>query len=752
MKKEILLVASCCCSIMCTAQNLIDNYLTSTPVYSVIGTSANGVSQPRDLDFKPNSDELWVANNGTTAGGSVVIFYDAGKTGQTTQLRKDSHSGHFMIYPSAIAFGDDGRWACVSEIKSTASATSTFMGPALWSADTSIFARVFQNNWVSGKPLGSHVDMLHQSPFGMGIAHDTAGAYWVFDGHNGNICKYEFVSDHGPGYDDHSQGKIWRYTDVPVLRTPNIPSHMVKDKGTGWLYFVDAGNKNVKRLNTATGSITGTLTVPTTASEPLLSYSKVTGATVEIIASFPTSQPCGIDLYNGRMIVSDNANGDIYVYDISTPMPSLLGTINTGLVGIMGVKIGSDGKIWCVNNTDNKVYRIEPATLVANDASVVNITSPVVEDFLSNFYNPAFAVCNNSISPVITLANSGSNVLSSATIKYVLDNGTVNSYSWSGTLAVGATTSVTLPTIAVNSGSHSLAAYVINPNGLTDNNPANDKKVGSFRAYESAISLPLTEGFSGSAFPPPNWAYIGYNKNNPMSRNTGTGGFGSSTACLKMDNFSGAEDISGQIDYLISPRINMTSAATGTALKFSVAYAQYNAGSTDQLQVKVSIDCGGSWTSVYDKSGSVLATTSPTTSAFIPASSEWRKDSISLNSYVGQPDVQVMFVTNSKFGNNIYIDDIDIATPTGVNDVFGNNNLSIYPNPTKGVISIELPDSKNYIISVYDMVGKLVKTIDKPYGQNSRLNIDLSDEPTGIYIIKADSGNEVYYNKVSVIK
>ena len=48
-----------------------------------------------------------------------------------------------------------------------------------------------------------------------GIAADSAKVYWVMDGHNGNICRYDFVEDHGPGYDDHSAGKIWTPTYPP---------------------------------------------------------------------------------------------------------------------------------------------------------------------------------------------------------------------------------------------------------------------------------------------------------------------------------------------------------------------------------------------------------------------------------------------------------------------------------------------------------------------------------------------------------
>src|SRR5688572_28723381 len=126
------------------SQTFIDNYLNTPLIYTTVGSSANGVNKPRDLDFKPNSSDLWVANYGSSNGGTSVIFYNAGETNQTSQHRGDSHSSHFMVYPSAIAFSDIGEWGCTSEIKNTSSPNSTFMGSALWSGDTSIYARVFQ--------------------------------------------------------------------------------------------------------------------------------------------------------------------------------------------------------------------------------------------------------------------------------------------------------------------------------------------------------------------------------------------------------------------------------------------------------------------------------------------------------------------------------------------------------------------------------------------------------------------------------
>lgn len=739
-----------CSGTICSAQNLIDNYLSGTISYSVIGTSADGVNSPRDLDFKPNSNELWVVNKGTSSGGSVSIFYKAGEAGQTSQYRKDSHSDHFMIYPSAIAFGDDGRWAGISEIKNTASASSTFMGPALWSSDTSIFARVSQNAWVSGYPLGSHLDMLHQSPFGMGIAHDSAGIYWVFDGYTGDIAKYQFVADHGPGYEDHSQGKIWRYTEVTVTRVPNVPSHLVKDKTSGWLYFIDGGAKKLKRLNTMTGSVFGTLSVPSTATEPLLGYWDMRGAAVEVLDSFMTSQPCGIDVYNNRLVVSDYANGNIYVYDISLPVPVRLGTISTTLTGIMGVKIGPDGKIWCVDNTANKVYKISPSASVNNDASIAEITAPVVNDYKTGFYNIKFNDCGTTITPIVKLENPGSNTLTSVTIKYQLDNGTVNTYSWTGSLATNANASVTLPAVPTPPGAHKLTVYTTNPNGSTDSNPANDKKDGSFRTLTPAVPYPFSESFSSSVFPPSGWNYINYNPNNEMAQIAGIGGFGVNTGCVKMDNFSGAENITGQVDYLMTPNINMVSATSGTVLTFSVAHAQYNAGTNDKLAVKVSTDCGNTWASVYDKSGSTLSTAAATTSDFSPAATEWRKETVSLNAYTGQPNVMIMFVTTSNFGNNIYIDDINMMNTTGV-EALQNNKLSVYPNPSSGIFTVDNATGTKAEITICDVVGRIVKRTDVPAGA-AKIDIDLSDQNNGSYIMNVISGNQQLHEKITVLK
>lgn len=711
---------------------VLDRYLTDPLVYTEIVTSTAQVNLPRDLDFKPHTNELWVMNRGSSAGGSMVIVQNAGLPGQTSEYRKDTHSGHFMIQASAMAFSPNGEWASVNEIQNTSSASSTFMGPALWSGDLNLFAEVFQNNWVSGKPLGSHLDMLHQSPFAMGIASDSAKVYYVMDGHFGNICRYDFVQDHGPGYDYHGSGKIWRYTDVPVSRVPNVPSHMVLDRENGWLYFIDGGAKQIKRMNVNSGSITGNLTVPSTSNEPLAGYFNVQGAVVEVVDTW-TTQPSGIDHIPGRLIVSDHTTGDIRLYDVSGA-PALLGTISTGHASIMGVKVGPDGRIWYTHYNGNRVVRIDPQPL-ANDAAIRAIVSPSTIATTPNYFSIDHDVCASSIAPVVTLANTGSNVLTAVSIHASVDGGAEVTFAWTGSLAPGATTDVTLPSISVQNGPRQLTVRTDLPNGFVDPVPMNDRMAGSFRVIDPIQSLPFNEGFDAPTFPPADWNYVHFNPNNKMTRNASTGGFGNSTGCVKMDNFTGPMDIGGQLDHLMLPRLDLSNAAVGTTLDFALAHRQYNSSTSDRLMIKVSTDCGTTWSTLYNKAGADLGTTAAGTAAFTPNATQWRNEQVDLSTVIGQPEVLFMFVSESGYGNNLYIDDVQIGNFVGVDELAA-LDFTVFPNPNDGHFTVRAGNGAGAVeVSLFNITGTLVHQRSWSAVEGAQLDLDMSHLAKGSYVL-----------------
>jgi hypothetical protein len=321
--------------------------------FTVIGSSADGLNGVRDLEFDPFAPtRLWTFN---TQFHGVVIFFDPGTPAQTSELRADAYGQHFMAYVSSAAFGAQGVFASCQESRDewnvVAQPPDDFMGPTLWSSDLAIFAMVGQD-YPPGAQEGSHLDMLHQSPLCMGIAHDVDRVFWAFDGLNGNIVRYDFQNDHGPGGGDHSDGIITRYMDASVTRVPNVPGHMEIDHSTGMLYVADTGGNRVMRLDTASGTNTGPLPGEWDGAD----YTGVQGADFQVLVA-DIERPSGLALHEGVLFVGENATSEIVAFDLDG---NEIDRLSTPAQNLMGITIGPDGHIYYVDPIANEVVRVDP--------------------------------------------------------------------------------------------------------------------------------------------------------------------------------------------------------------------------------------------------------------------------------------------------------------------------------------------------------------------------------------------------------
>lgn len=341
--------------------NIIDQYVNNTNLtMDLIAGSAQQVNLPTDLDFHPTltNKELWVCNKNTEgSGGSTVTIYDAGQPGQTSVYKIDGNAWHFMSLPTGIAFSENGNWANSPGVfDANHDGGDPFTGPSLWSSDLNIYGEPSGGN-------GSHLDMLHLSPECQGICAEKDNVFWVFDGYSGDIVRYDFVEDHGPGASYHGDATAIRYSDDAVAKDPanNVVSHIILDAEKKWLYAVDHGNQRVIRIDITTGSDQGG--VPQfPMNETIAEYDVYTGYTQELVA-FALDKPAGIDIIGNRLIVSEYQTGEIIIYDIIS-MPAVeLYRINTGYNTVQGIKIGPDGKIWFVDQSSNGVYKINSPSL-----------------------------------------------------------------------------------------------------------------------------------------------------------------------------------------------------------------------------------------------------------------------------------------------------------------------------------------------------------------------------------------------------
>ena len=83
-------------------------------------------------------------------------------------------------------------------------------------------------------------------------------------------------------------------------------------------------------------------------------------------------------------------------------------------------------------------------------------------------------------------------------------------------------------------------------------------------------------------------------------------------------------------------------------------------------------------------------------------------------------------------------------------ELFSDIQLKIYPNPTTGLLKVEiynLPEGQTAQIWLYDMSGRLVTTFKDV---SSTVNVNISNQSTGIYLMKIEAGE--YRTEWKIIK
>lgn len=294
-----------------------------------------------------------------------------------------------------------------------------------------------------------------------------------------------------------------------------------------------------------------------------------------------------------------------------------------------------------------------PCTAVNSlDAGISNITNPA----------DSTTICDDPFAPEVIIENFGTTTLTSATISYQVNTGAVNTFAWTGSLGSGATATVTLPVVAIPPGGavFTFRAFTSNPNGGTDANTANDE-TSVVSQYRTSSALPYAEAFGTGALPADITILDQNGDGNQWVYDNTVNGFGAATTVgsMSMNNF--AANFTGQYDWFFVPTLDLTG-QTGTSLTFDVAYARYDATYSDTLIVAINSDCGTSYTPVYFKGGSDLATAADATTLFVPTATQWRTETVDLSAYDGASHVRVAFINYSGYGQQMFVDNINIQT------------------------------------------------------------------------------------------
>ncbi len=387
--------------------------------------------------------------------------------------------------------------------------------------------------------------------------------------------------------------------------------------------------------------------------------------------------------------------------------------------------------------------------LLPNDAALSSVVSPVQGNYRDCAANAATPVS-------IYIRNFSLTPISNCPVSFTFDGTTYNE-TYSGTINTNDSALYTFTaTVDLSvAGTYGFKSWV----GLaSDMNSYNDTTEYSLDVTASnEVQPPAMEDFE-LAFPPVGYQVLSSGGTITWEQRTGIiGSSGTITSAAYMNNFDYPNP--GVEDRLETRVFDLTNANFNALLTFDVAYAAFDANFVDGLRVDVSNDCGPVFVPTgYLKTGLTLSTIPNynTTANWAPLSaSQWRNDSIWLNSYIGDK-IMVRFVNINGYGNSLHLDNIQIQKdlPVGISELTpAQAGVNVFPNPTPGTVFIRMENFTGKVLSikVLDTKGRELQNLKTDFSANNTFEMDLKGFSKGVYFMELRSVDGVYRVRVVVM-
>ena len=346
-------------------------------------------------------------------------------------------------------------------------------------------------------------------------------------------------------------------------------------------------------------------------------------------------------------------------------------------------------------------------------SSAVAISVSLANDAgISAIITPNGAVNTASVTPSVSLRNFGSAALTSATIFYRVDASTESSFNWTGSLASGATTSVTLASVSYTSGAHTFTARTSSPNSGADGNAANDAMTSNF-TYSTCSNL-----------------------NEPADNS-------STTATVIAVNTSTNSQIGSTTDNdyfkftttAAAPKIKVT--LTNLPADYDVRL--YNTKTNGTMGSQIGISQNSSTTNE-----TIIYNTATTAKTYY----------IKINGYVGA------FSTSVCYNLAVNTDKANFSRPfeatiNSDKDHLEKVKMLVYPNPVIDVVNIQFNAEQEgeYKVSLIDVVGKEVINQRTTFSEGeNNVVLKTSHIPKGLYVVKISNDNQTEVSKLLIEK
>lgn len=313
------------------------------------------------------------------------------------------------------------------------------------------------------------------------------------------------------------------------------------------------------------------------------------------------------------------------------------------------------------------------------DASADDIKQPTL-DYRYVRTNP---ICNE-MNPIVVIRNNGSQPLVSCTIKYGIDGNEINEFAWTGNLKFLEKATVSLPSINLGVGTHTFSFSIDRPNGRR-----NEREI----RYSTQYTAPK--------------AY-----NNKL------------ILALKTDKYPDGSGYSNDIRWEIRD-------ANGVVAREGSGYAD-----AEQVRDTFQLANGCYRFSIFDE-------------GFGEGLNPWVfQTNYTAGNYSIKDDKNstIISATGTNRLNNFgkYATSTFIVGP--VNSVANDNKakaeLTIYPNPTKDKLNLDLTsfgEAEEISVEVLDMLGKVMLAENRMAGEPLVRTLDVSSFAVGSYIIRIET-------------
>jgi PKD repeat protein len=431
----------------------------------------------------------------------------------------------------------------------------------------------------------------------------------------------------------------------------------------------------------------------------------------------------------------------IRVSDNQTFLPYILNPANPNLPATTG---------------DNVRDNVEQIYLAAPSAGgyTVRVTS---KKALFNNLSQSFSLIISGISPkpAANFFASAQNSCVGTNITFTNNSSSSNSYIWYFPGGTPSTSTSTNPVVSYSKpGVYAVALKAVGISGTDSIYKKDFIKIGG-------VSLPFNETFETSSITSSLWTSNNVNNDTfGFKKSTQTSGTSPGNSVMAINIY---DNLTLNRRYqLISPILDLKGMQNAN-LSFQHAYTRYDLSSKDSLIVSISSNCGSSWTRLAsltesrETNNNKMATftgegedAQTSTVRFIPKnSSEWCSSNINstpcnnlnLASYLGQSNVVLRFEVFASGGNNLFLDNINVAG-TPFKPIAGFSIPSLVCNNQKTKFtdtSLNNPTSWNW-------------TVSGPANFNStERNPEFNFTQTGTYTIKLKVSNQTGTDSVTMM-